>query len=368
MSKTISKPPVMPGSAPAAAGAAGRNRRAVALWLFVCCAMIFAMVILGGVTRLTESGLSITEWRPVTGAIPPLSEADWLAEFAKYQQIPEFQQINRDMTLAEFKFIFWMEYAHRLWGRLIGLAFLLPFLWFAATGRLAPGLAPRLILLFVLGGLQGAVGWYMVKSGLSDRVDVSPYRLVAHLGLAVAIYGYALWLALGLRWPRGGGTALRRAGLAFAVYVFVLMMSGGFVAGHDAGRTYNTFPLMDGHLVPPGYFDLSPWWLNPFENVAAIQFNHRLLGMGAIYLAALLWVFSRRAASPVWGLGLAVVVTAGLQMSLGIVTLLLAVPVWLGALHQAGAMVLLTLLIAYAHAAGGPAAAVTPARAPATRR
>ncbi len=328
--------------------------RPVAIWLLVCCAMIFAMVVIGGVTRLTESGLSITEWQPLVGVLPPLAESEWQAAFAKYQQIPEYEAKNTGMTLAEFKTIFWWEYAHRLWGRLIGVAFLLPLAWFVARGRIRDKLAWRLAGIFIVGGLQGTLGWYMVQSGLVDRIDVSPYRLTAHLGLALLIYVWTLWTALDLlRTPgrRHAVTGAKRLWAATAL-VFLTILAGGFVAGLDAGRVYNSFPLMDGRLVPVGYFDLSPWWLNWFENPAAAQFNHRLLGMTSLAAALAVWLSLKHApldaAQRRWVV--AVPVMAALQAALGIATLLLAVPIALAALHQAGAVLLLSLAVAAAHA------------------
>jgi heme a synthase len=335
---------------------ADRNRRAVAAWLFFCCAMIFAMVIIGGVTRLTESGLSITEWKPVEGAIPPLTEQAWQEEFAKYQRIPEYQLRNHGMTLAEFKTIFWWEYVHRLWGRLIGLAFFMPMVWFVMRGYVRRTLAWRLGGIFVLGGLQGVLGWYMVQSGLVDRVDVSAYRLTAHLGLALAIYAATLWTALDLLRPTQfeAPDKLGRPALAFCGLVFLTLLSGGFVAGLDAGMTYNTFPLMDGQLVPPGYLAEAPWWVNLFENVAAVQFNHRLLATTTLLAAVALGVAGRSSPSPrIRRLAAAVACMALLQVVLGVSTLLLVVPTTLAAAHQAGAVMLLTLALALAHAARG---------------
>jgi cytochrome c oxidase assembly protein subunit 15 len=315
--------------------------------------MIFLMVVIGGVTRLTESGLSITEWKPVMGAVPPLSEPEWQAEFERYQQIPEYRERNAGMTLDQYKHIFWWEYVHRLWGRLIGAAYLLPLLGFLATGRVHGKLAWRLSGIFVLGALQGALGWYMVKSGLVDRVDVSPYRLTAHLGLALLIYAATLWTALDLlRPPSLGirGVMLRADGraLALAAFVFLTMMAGGLVAGTDAGFVYNTFPLMDGRWVPAGYLDLQPWWLNPFANLAAIQFDHRVLGISTVMLTLIYWWRARRNAAD--GTVHLVLGMALLQAALGISTLLLVVPIPLAATHQAGAVTLFTLALAAAQA------------------
>jgi cytochrome c oxidase assembly protein subunit 15 len=325
--------------------------------------MIFAMVVIGGVTRLTESGLSITEWRPVTGAIPPLSEEAWQDAFTKYQQIPEYQQRNAGMTLADFKNIFWWEFVHRLWGRLIGFVYAVPLLWFVLRGAVRGALAWRLAGIFVLGGLQGALGWYMVQSGLVDRISVSQYRLTAHLGLALLIYAATLWTALDLLRPSPAPTQLSRAALAFSALVFLTILAGGFVAGLDAGMSYNTFPLMDGRFVPAGYLDETPWWLNFFENVAAVQFNHRILAITTFVGAIALALAARHAVPRPRALALATGAMALLQVALGIATLLLVVPIPLAAAHQAGAVALLTLALATAHAARDKALMPKPAAA-----
>ncbi|HWA43310.1 MAG TPA: COX15/CtaA family protein, partial [Hypericibacter adhaerens] len=238
-----------------------RNDRAIGLWLLACCAMVFVMVVLGGVTRLTQSGLSIMEWAPLKGALPPMSEAEWQRLFALYQQIPEYQQVNAGMSLAAFKGIFWWEWVHRLWGRLIGVVFLLPFLWFLLRGRIRRGLAPRLVLLFALGGAQGALGWFMVASGFADRVDVSQYRLVAHLVLALAIYVALLWTALDLlraaeRWPV---PSRFRPHLVLVLGLLCLtIVMGGFTAGLHGGLVYNSFPLMGGEIMPSDLWAMVP--------------------------------------------------------------------------------------------------------------
>lgn len=326
------------------------NRRLIGYWLLACAAMVFAMAVIGAITRLTESGLSIMEWAPFSGALPPLSTAEWERLFALYQQIPEYQEENRGMALAEFKTIFWWEYIHRLWGRLIGLVFGLPLLWFVLTKRIPSGLTGRLVFLFVLGAAQGAMGWYMVASGFADRTDVSQYRLVAHLGLAVVIYGALLWTAFPLLAPqdaqlRSSGSAAVRGWLVGATFlVFITIVSGGFVAGLNAGLIYNTFPLMNGDFVPADYAHLDSWPLNAMESVAAVQFHHRWLAVFTVAALVVLWLWARRkdltevaqnalTLVPVFGL---------LQLGLGIATLLLVVPIWLGALHQAGALLVLT--------------------------
>jgi cytochrome c oxidase assembly protein subunit 15 len=334
-----------------------RSDRAIAVWLLCCCAMIFAMVLIGGVTRLTESGLSITEWKPVTGALPPLSEADWQAEFQKYQQIPQFKEAHLGlMTLAEFKEIFFWEYVHRLWGRLIGLAYAVPLAWFLWRGMVPRALLPKLLGILALGGLQGFVGWFMVQSGLAERTSVSQYRLVLHLGLAIAIYGATLWVALDLLGRPRAALAqprLRRSATAVLALVFLTLLSGGFVAGLDAGLTYNTFPLMDGRFVPAGYAQIEPFWRNWFENVAAVQFDHRLLAVSTFAACVLLWVGGRRLADgrPAFGLLLG---AACLQVALGISTLLLVVPIPLAAAHQAGAVLLFTAAVLLRHRLASP--------------
>jgi cytochrome c oxidase assembly protein subunit 15 len=345
--------------------------RAIAIWLLCCAAMIFAMVLIGGITRLTESGLSITEWKPVTGALPPLSQADWQAEFDKYRQTPQFSQAHLGlMTLDEFKSIYFWEYVHRLWGRLIGLAYALPLAWFAWKRMIGRALLPRLVGIFALGALQGFVGWFMVKSGLADRVSVSQYRLVLHLGLAIVIYAATLWVAFGLLAPvapEGGGARLRRAASAVMALVFVTLLSGGFVAGLDAGLTYNTFPLMDGRLVPEGYTQLQPFWLNWFENVAAVQFDHRLLAVTTFCAAVGLWAWGMRLAlAPAQRTALHLLLAAAcLQVALGISTLLLVVPIPLAAAHQAGAVLLFTGALLLRHTLRAPTAELAALR-PAT--
>lgn len=315
--------------------------------------MIFAMAVIGAITRLTESGLSIMEWAPITGTLPPLSQGEWERIFALYREIPEYQEMNLGMSLAEFKTIFWWEYIHRLWGRLIGLVFAVPFLWFWLRGRLAPGLTPRLFFLLALGGLQGLLGWYMVASGFADRVDVSQYRLTAHLLLALVIYAYCFWLASGLILAEREETApstdqkLKLYLYVLLCLLFLTLASGGLVAGLNAGLIYNTFPLMDGDLFPEGYWQLTPWWLNLFENITAVQFDHRALAVTTAVGTVALWIWSRRLAlsrrqHQAMALLAGVVV---LQVALGIATLLLVVPIWLGALHQAGAIALLTALL-----------------------
>jgi heme a synthase len=340
------------GVAPRAAAEAGP--RPVAAWLFFCCGLIFLMVVVGGITRLTLSGLSITEWKPVIGIVPPLSSADWAAEFARYQQIPEYRVIHFAMSLDEFKSIYYWEYLHRLLGRLIGVAFAAPFIWFLARRRLPRRLAPPLAGILLLGFAQGALGWYMVESGLADRVEVSQYRLVAHLALALAIYAGILWTALGI--VRGSPSpdtspGWRRAAEAALALVALTILAGGFVAGTRAGLTYNTFPLMDGRLLPAGYAQLQPLWLNWFENIAAVQFDHRVLAVATVSTVFVLWAAGLRANLPISAHKTlhALLAIAVLQAALGISTLLLVVPIPLAAAHQAGAVLLLTAAIVFRH-------------------
>ncbi len=315
----------------------GSDRRMVAAWLFVCAALTFAIVVVGGITRLTESGLSIVEWQPLAGALPPLSQADWEALFAKYRATPQFDKVFPDMTVDGFKGIFWWEYAHRLLGRVIGLVFLLPYLFFLIKGKLDKPLAWKLAGLFVLGGLQGALGWYMVQSGLVSDPRVSHFRLTAHLGLALLIFSLEFWLALELLQERKSRTD--KFPLIVAGIVYLMILSGGFVAGLRAGHAYNTFPLMNGQLVPAEAFMLDPWWHNFFWNVATVQLVHRAFFWLLLVLIPIAWWQARRTPARIAAHHLLVMFV--LQAALGISTLLLAVPVPLAAAHQAGAVLLL---------------------------
>lgn len=353
----------MGGASAAAVSRRVKADRAIACWLLAVAALVFCMVVLGGVTRLTESGLSIVEWQPLVGTIPPLSEADWTALFAKYQATPEYQKVNLGMGLDGFKEIFWLEYLHRLLGRAIGVAFLAPFAYFLIRRRIRRGLAPRLAIMFVLGGLQGVLGWYMVKSGLVDRPDVSAYRLAAHLLLATMIYLYMIWVALDLLNPRGasprrgpGHRVARIYAPALLALTLVTLIAGAFVAGNDAGFAYNTFPLMGDAMVPADLFVYEPGWRNFFESVPLVQLNHRLLAyltvLGAVGLFVASGAYGRRSGLSlesrrvIW---LVLAVTLG-QFALGLSTLLLYVPIPLAAAHQGGALLLLTALIWATHA------------------
>lgn len=332
------------------------QRRAVAVWLFVICGLVFAMVVVGGYTRLTNAGLSIVDWKPIVGAIPPLSDAAWADEFAKYQSSPEYQQVNTHFTLEQFKPIFWTEWFHRFLGRVIGLAFAIPLIVFAARGWLPRRLLPWLVAIFVLGGLQGALGWFMVKSGLVHRPEVSQYRLTAHLSAAVLILGVTTWTALTLLTPRAPrfdsparASIARWARLALAV-VCVMIVSGGFVAGTDAGFRWNTFPTMDGALVPSELYP-SPALTAPFEDERTIQWNHRVLALIVTLTLVSFWWRASRASVPreIRVAAHFVLIALVLQAALGIATLLHGVPVALGVSHQAGAIVLFTACILAVH-------------------
>jgi cytochrome c oxidase assembly protein subunit 15 len=324
--------------------------RALRLWLVVVAGLIFAMVLVGGATRLTESGLSIVEWKPLTGTIPPLSESAWQAEFEKYKTIPQYQEVNRGMTLEEFRLIYWWEWAHRLLGRLIGAAFLLPFLWFLWRGAVEPALRGWLWAIFGLGALQGAVGWWMVTSGLAERVNVSPYRLAFHLTLACAIFALIVWTIRRL-WPPPLADApmrLRVTAIVLLALVLGQIYWGALVAGLRAGLLYNTWPLIDGHVVPAAasLFFNEPWWRNLFENPLTVQFTHRMIAY-ALWVAALAHaidsVRARRA-----GLSIVLAIAVTIQAALGIATLLYQVPISLALAHQGMAIIVLAIAVMHA--------------------
>ncbi len=333
-----------------------RARRQISIWLLLCCVMIFAMVVLGGATRLTGSGLSMVEWDPLFGVLPPLDQQAWEDVFTKYQTSPEYREINVGMDLDGFKSIYWYEYSHRLLGRSIGTVFLLPFLYFFARRMLTPRLVPRLAIAFVLGGLQGLLGWYMVKSGLVDQPHVSQYRLTAHLGLALLIYAYLLWLLFDLLFPPSQRLDSSTAGTGKAApyllaLVAITIVSGGFVAGLKAGLAYNTFPKMGDQWLPPAGWMLQPGWRNLFENIATVQFDHRLLATLTFVCIAIFWNYARTrvlSRSARTGVHL-LLLTAVAQVSLGISTLLLHVPVALAVTHQGGALTLLSVTLFVHH-------------------
>lgn len=336
-------------------------RLAIRLWLIVLFALVCLMIVVGGMTRLTDSGLSITEWRPVTGAIPPLSEADWQSEFDKYRAIDQYQLVNRGMTLAEFKVIYWWEWGHRQLGRVIGLVWGLGFLFFWLTGRIPPGWTARLLLLGALGGLQGAIGWWMVASGLNaGMVSVASYRLATHLGLAFVILGLIAWYALLLNRTEAELLAARRArdsklyslstGLLHLTFVQIVL--GALVASIDAGRTYTDWPLMHGVFVPPELFEMTPLWVNLFENPATAQFTHRMTGYLLAVFAVIVWLRGRKsthAATRAAFHMLFAIVAA--QIAIGIVTVLYGAPWQLGIAHQATAVLLWVLILRARHLA-----------------
>lgn len=340
---------------PVADAGAATSRRAIGIWLLACCATIFAMVVLGGVTRLTGSGLSMVEWEPILGVVPPLNQAEWEHTFELYKQYPEYKIKNAHLDVEGFKSIFYFEWAHRLLGRMIGVVFGVGFLYFLIRRRIDRALVPRLLTLFVLGGLQGLMGWYMVKSGLVDVPHVSPYRLTAHLTLAIVIYAYMFWIALDLLLPQRSASSSRpelaRGALGLVAFALVTIMSGGFVAGLKAGFAFNTFPLMNGQWVPDNVFYLEPLWRNFFENIATVQFDHRVLALSLAAVVVVFWWRARgRVEQPRVRFALHLLLAAvALQVSLGISTLLLVVPIPLAAAHQAGAVLLLTATLFAAH-------------------
>lgn len=328
------------------------------LWLIVVAALVFVMVCVGGATRLTGSGLSITEWQPLMGALPPLNDADWQDVFEKYKRIPQYEQVNKGMSLPEFKAIFWWEWGHRLLGRLIGVVFAVPLAWFWWRGAIGPELRGKLTGLLALGGLQGAMGWYMVKSGLVDRVSVSQYRLALHLGLAILIFGMLVWIVLDIDRHRERAVRLNtlsrgqvRLGLGLAGLVFAQILLGALVAGLKAGLTYNTWPLMDGRLVPDGLFTMSPWWINLFENITTVQFDHRMVAYVVLALAAWhAWSVNASADDErVRGSAIALLLAIVGQAALGIWTLIAVVPLPLGIAHQAGAVAVFGVAVWHVH-------------------
>ena len=324
-------------------------------WLLLVAGMLFAMVVLGGLTRLTESGLSMTEWRPLFGWLPPMSDEAWQRLFDLYRETPQYRQVFPDLTVGGFKAIFWLEYLHRLFGRLIGVVFLAGFVALLLRRRLPRRLVPALVALFVLGGLQGALGWYMVASGLVDRPSVSHYRLAAHLSLAIILYAWIVWLTARMDRPAARAAAPAAGGglLAFGVYgaIALTIVFGAFVAGLDAGRIHNTFPLMGGTLVPADYLRPGGGLAELVANPVAVQFNHRVLAILSVLLVlALWWRTHGRGSEPERKCAAWLLAAALLQTALGIATLLLYAPVWLAALHQAGAMLLVTAAVLHAAA------------------
>ena len=341
MSKTIQPP-----------NSQGHHDRQIAYWLFFCAAVIFGMILLGGVTRLTSSGLSMVDWKPIMGVIPPMTQSDWQEMFLKYQQFPEYQKINVGMSLEDFKPIFMYEYLHRVLGRLIGVIFIVPFLFFYFSRRIKTGLTPKLVIMLIGGGCQGLLGWYMVKSGLVDNPHVSQYRLTAHLGAAVLIYGFILWTAFGLvLTARVQPVELQRFSIGLSGLIYVMILSGGLVAGTHAGNAYSTWPLMGDSFVPAGLYAMTPAWLSAFEDITTIQFNHRMF---AYLIVALVVAFAIRAfrfgiVGHLKGGIFCLIVLLGLQVTLGISTLIFYVPIPIAAAHQIGAVALLTASLFISH-------------------
>lgn len=327
--------------------------RSVAIWLLICCGLVFSMVVLGGFTRLTGSGLSMVDWRPLMGWLPPFSDAEWQRVFEMYQQSPEFLKVNAHMDVNAFKGIFWLEYLHRLLGRTIGIVFLLPFIFFFVKGYIRAREWPKYLLMFILGGMQGVLGWYMVKSGLVDNPHVSQYRLTAHLSAAFLIYAYMFWVAMSLLFPASGKVEhpWYRKSLAMTILTSVTIISGGFVAGLKAGKIYNTFPMMGDYWIPPGTMALEPFWRNFFDNMTTVQLDHRILAITTFIVIISFWIKARKAELPSRTRPAvnALLHTALLQVILGITTLVLSVPVILGATHQAVAMLLFTISIYILH-------------------
>jgi heme a synthase len=336
-------------------------RKLIAIWLSILFALLVAMIAIGGMTRLTDSGLSITEWRPVTGALPPGDEAEWEAEFAKYREIPQHQLLNRDMSLAEFKSIYWWEWGHRQLGRAIGVVWALGFLWFLLRRRIPAGWTPRLLALGALGGLQGVIGWWMVSSGLSGQmVAVASQRLAVHLGLAFVILGLIAWYVMSLRREEAELLQARRQrnmglmhwGTALAGVAFVQILLGALVAGIDAGRAYPEWPLMAGSIVPPDALELAPGWRNFTENAGLVQFNHRMVGYALFLLGAFAWLRSRRSALLHIRTAFdAMMIALAAQVAIGIATVLYAAPWQIAIVHQAAAVLLFVLILRARHAA-----------------
>ncbi|MGI9201212.1 MAG: COX15/CtaA family protein [Woeseiaceae bacterium] len=329
------------------------QNKAIARWLFICCGLVFAMVVLGGVTRLTGSGLSMAEWRPIMGILPPLSDAEWQRVFDIYRQTPEFLHVNFDMDVEGFKGIFWLEYLHRVLGRLLGFAFSIPLVYFVVRKYISMRDLPWYVLMLALGGAQGFIGKIMVASGQVDAPHVSQYRLVAHLTAAFLVYAMMFWRALSLRQGDIKTTShhwfSRTAWLTALISLTVV--SGGFVAGLKAGWIFNTFPKMGDTWLPPGFAALDPFWRNLTENMATVQFNHRLLAIGTFVVIVIYWLRARRANLPRHAekASTALLHTGTLQVLLGISTLLLSVPTFLAVSHQAVALVLLTVALFLTH-------------------
>lgn len=330
------------------------SNRPVIYWLLTGCLLIFIMVLVGGITRLTNSGLSMVEWNLVMGSIPPLNEAEWLIAFEKYKQFPEYQIVNYHFTLEEFKPIFFWEYLHRILGRLVGLVFIIPFIYFLFKKMISKELLPKLLLLLFMGGFQGFLGWYMVKSGLNKDPDVSHFRLAMHLTTAFLTFAYTLWVALGLMYPnrvKGAFKSLKAGATVLLLITVVQIVWGAFVAGLNAGKVYNTWPLMGDQLVADGVTAMTPLWMNFVEGLAGVQFIHRYMAYAVVGLVIYLAVKARKEKTNVSQRGgmKFLIGMVSVQFVLGIITLLLGVPVWLGVLHQIGALMLLGSVVFVLH-------------------
>lgn len=330
------------------------SNRPVIYWLLTGCLLIFIMVLVGGITRLTNSGLSMVEWNLIMGSIPPLNEAEWLIAFEKYKQFPEYQIVNYHFTLEEFKPIFFWEYLHRILGRLVGLVFIIPFIYFLFKKMISKELLPKLLLLLFMGGFQGFLGWYMVKSGLNKDPDVSHFRLAMHLTTAFLTFAYTLWVALGLMYPnrvKGAFKSLKAGATVLLLITVVQIVWGAFVAGLNAGKVYNTWPLMGDQLVADGVTAMTPLWMNFVEGLAGVQFIHRYMAYAVVGLVIYLAVKARKEKTNVSQRGgmKFLIGMVSVQFVLGIITLLLGVPVWVGVLHQIGALMLLGSVVFALH-------------------
>lgn len=327
-----------------------KSKYRISIWLYSGCFLIFLMVLIGGITRLTGSGLSITEWKPIMGSVPPLNEQEWQIAFEKYQQIPQFKKINAHFELNDFKSIYWWEFSHRLLGRLISIVFIIPFVFFLATNQMDKRTIKKTLFLFLLGGLQGFLGWYMVSSGLTERTSVSHIRLAIHLMAALITFGFTFWYALELtKFSSTGEPSKSTPGILRIIFSVLILqiIYGAFVAGMHAGKMYNTFPLMDGQLIPNGLTTLEPWWLNYINNPVMVQFIHRLFAFILLFFIAKIWWSSRR-----MGMNKAqrqamnlVLFAVSVQFLLGVLTLLTKVEITIASLHQIGAFFLFSSMI-----------------------
>lgn len=332
-----------------------QDKKYIRRWYWSGAILVFIILVIGGITRLTDSGLSMTDWKPIMGSIPPITEAQWEEAFEQYKQFPEYQVINRGMSMGEFQYIFFWEYLHRMFARLLGLVFIIPFIWFVAKKKFDKKQLKRSLFLMFLGAGQGLMGWYMVMSGLIDIPAVSHYRLAAHLSLAFLIFGSCLWFALDLREhqpdPGKGTSELKKWLYFFGILLILQIVWGAFVAGLNAGHIYNTFPKMFQYWFPPELWISEPLLINFVENIVTVQWVHRVVGTLLALIVIMIWIRSYQLktnfSTKMWGLSLFTIVLT--QYLIGVFTLLLHVPIWLGVLHQAVAMILLGILIGFIH-------------------